>query len=274
MDAPKVKVSEEGKQRSYYKYYLRDIAEVPAEKQEFLKNPLCDPADAHRIEDRNKIFEPGYLPGEMGIYKLENGTAVVANRTPFPGSRGEMLQWWFAWHGVEPTRYAIWDPHDHHGLKVSDEDRAKMIDPAVSIQEKCYNVHHSVLESLVPGEKPDHIEIDFKNPADMGMDASKLGTEACSFMVIANTGLEEPDGSTVPVVMLHMARDTEDGCELRTRFWMGYNIIDGAAVKLIPDGMEFPEPILHALLGHNFLEFTNLSVILPEVYAEEKDNWA
>ncbi len=274
MDAPKVNVSEEGKQRSYYKYYLRDIAEVPADKQEILKDPMRDPADAHRIEDRNKIFDPGYLPGEVGIFPLENGTAVVANCTQFPGAKGEMLQWWFAWHGVEPTRYAIWDPHDHHGLVIDEETRAKLLDPNLTVQEKCCNIHHTVYESLVPGEKPDHIEIDFKDPADMGMDVSKLGTDACSFMVIANTGLEGPDGSMIPVVMMHMARDTKDGCELRSRFWMGYNIIDGKPVKLLPDGMVFPEPILRMLLGHNFLEYTNLSVILPEVYAEEKDNWA
>ncbi len=274
MAASKVPVSEEGKQRSYYKYYLREIAEVPAEKLELLDDPFGDPADALRIEDRNKIFDPGYLPGEKGIFMLENGTAVVANMTEFPGTKGEMLQWWFAWHGVEPTRYAIWDPYDHYGLEVSEEDRAKMIDPDLSVREKCYNVHHTVYESLVTGEAPDRIEIDFRDPADMGMDASKIGTDACSFMVIANTTLMAPDGSGVPVVMMHMARDTDYGCELRSRFWMGYNIIDGEPVKLIPDGMEFPKPILCNLLAHNFKEYTNLSVILPEVYAEEKDNWA
>ncbi len=274
MDAPKVKVSEEGKKRSYYKYYLQDIAEVPAEKKKILDNPKGNPADALRIEDRNKIFEPGYLPGEAGYYLLENGTAVVANKTDFPGSKGEMLQWWFAWHGVEPTRYAIWDPHDHHGLEVSDEDRAKMIDPNLTPAQKCAGIHHTVYESLVPGTKPDHIEIDFRDPEEMGFDTSKIFTENCSFIVCANTGLEAPDGSMVPVVMLHMARDNESGCELRSRFWMGYHIIDGEPKKLLPDGIEFPEPMLQALLAHNFLEYTNLSVILPSVYAEEKDNWA
>ncbi len=73
--------------------------------------------------------------------------------------------------------------------------------------------------------------------------------------------------------MTHMTRDTEYGCELRSRFWMGYNIINGEAQYLMPGGMEFPIEMAHQLLGHNFNEYTNLSEILASVYAEEKDNW-
>lgn len=73
------------------------------------------------------------------------------------------------------------------------------------------------------------------------------------------------------VIMMHMARDTADGCELRSRFWMGYT--KEGKVKL----PFFLKPIVKkkmvALLGHNFAEYTNLGAILPEVYAQEKDNW-
>ena len=37
--ANKVPVAEKSKERSYYKYYLQDMAPIPEEKQEFLKNP-------------------------------------------------------------------------------------------------------------------------------------------------------------------------------------------------------------------------------------------
>lgn len=64
MDAPKIKVSEEGKKRSYYKYYLKDIAEIPASKQEILKNPKGDPADALRNFIPNSLsWIPGLLTG-------------------------------------------------------------------------------------------------------------------------------------------------------------------------------------------------------------------
>lgn len=78
----------------------------------------------------------------------------------------------------------------------------------------------------------------------------------------------------MPVVMMHMAVDTEDGCELRSRFWMGYKIENGVGKRY-----GFPEFLLkklkgifEKLLAHNFYEYTNLGVILPQLYAEEKDN--
>ena len=274
IQAKKVPLKEGAEKRSYYKYYLREMTPIPEEKQEFLKNPKGNPQDALRIEDRNKLFDSGYLADEKGYFMLENGTGVVSNNTYFKGAKGEMLQWWFAWHGIDPTRYAIWDMYDHYDLEINDEARAKMLDPNVSIADKCYDVDHLVTESLVMGEAPVKILIGFKNPAGMGYDTDKIFTDACSFLVCANVLIMGDDGSKVPVVMTHMARDIEGGCELRSRFWLGYQIIDGVAKKMIPDGMVFPEPIVAQLLGHNFAEFTNLAAILPDVYAEEKERWA
>lgn len=77
----------------------------------------------------------------------------------------------------------------------------------------------------------------------------------------------------MPIVMTHMARDTADGCELRSRFWLGYNIIDGEATLLLPPGVQIPEPLVVDLLSHNFFEYANLAQLLSKVYAEEKDNW-
>jgi hypothetical protein len=54
---------------------------------------------------------------------------------------------------------------------------------------------------------------------------------------------------------------------------MGYQIINGNPVKLLPPGMKLPEFLPKALLAHNIKEYTNLAAILPKVYAEEKDNW-
>ena len=66
--ANKVPVAEKSKERSYYKYYLQDMAPIPAEKHEFLKNPKGNPEDALKIEDRNKLFDPGYLSDEKGYF--------------------------------------------------------------------------------------------------------------------------------------------------------------------------------------------------------------
>ena len=117
------------------------------------------------------------------------------------------------------------------------------------------------------------IEIMFQYPKDMGYEQERIGTEACCFMISANGLTLMPDGKKAPAVMTHMARDVGGGVELRTRFWMGYHIIDGKAVLLLPPGFKLPEMIPMGLLAHNIKEYTNLALILPKVYAEEKDNW-
>ena len=108
----------------------------------------------------------------------------------------------------------------------------------------------------------------------MGYDESKIGTDACNALVCANVTVvgsgEMPD---VPVVMTHFLRPCEGGSELRSFFWFGWQIIDGKAVKSIPDGVKVPAKGPVCLLNHNVKEFANLARILPSLYSEEKDNW-
>ena len=122
---------------------------------------------------------------------------------------------------------------------------------------------HDVVEDT--GLGPEKIAINFRNPADVGFDPEKLkdfnGTIVCA-------GNEHN-----PVFMCRFLRPVEGGCELRTRFWMGYSIIGGKPVKVIPDGTEFPIEAAMGLLMHNIKEFTNLAAILPEIYAEFHDKF-
>lgn len=148
------------------------------------------------------------------------------------------------------------------------------MNPKTSIPDKCREVHHIVLESLVPGEEPSKAEIFFRDPAIMGFETEKIFTDACSFLVCANVETITPEGvPNMPLVMTHMARDVEGGCELRSRFWLGYQILAGKGKCLLPEGLQIPLPLVASLLRHNFFEYINLSDILANVYAEEKDNW-
>lgn len=265
----RVPVHEGSESEDYHEFYLREMACVPEEKLAYTQKP-GNPEDALRIEDKNRLLDPGYLPDEVGYYLLESGAGVVANNTKFAGSTGAMLQWWFAWHCLDPLRYAIWDPFDHYDTEITDATRAKIMDPGTSIPEKCFGVDHTVTESLVKGGPAMRIEIHFRDPEEMGFDKSKLGTDALSFIVCANVEIVTPEGEpNVPVVMVHTARDIEGGCELRSRFWTGYQIVGREPVYLLPPGMQFPEPVLQQLLAHNFCEYTNLAAILPEVYRQQ-----
>lgn len=272
--AKRVPVPAGSENKGYYKYYLRELAPFSRDKKVMFEMGAGNNKNALDINERAKLMDPGYLPDEIGYYMLDNGAACVANNTFFEGATGEMLQWWFAWHPLDPLRYAIWDPFDHYGTESTEEGIKKALDPNVSIMDKCFDVDQTVVESLVIGDPGVPIEIHFKTPEWMGFDREKLGTDEFSFFVGGNVEIITPEGQpNVPVVMIHTARNIEGGCELRSRFWMGYQIINGEGVCLLPPGFQFPEPLVKQLWGHNFTEFTNLASILPEVYKENVGTW-
>ena len=263
-------ITEEQKKLSYAKYYYEPLAEVPKEKLAALDAPI-DPAKALKIQDRNRLFEEGYLDAELGYCVMEDGTGYIANLTPMPGVTVEMFDWWFAWHPIDRLRYACWDSEDHYDVYLDDPLRA--VNPNLSIRERHWGSIHNIWEDIGTGTT-DLLRIHFMRPRDMGYDESKIDTDACNALVCANVkilgGEEMPD---IPVVMTHFLRPVQGGSQLRSRFWFGWQIIDGKAVKSIPDGVRIPSVGPICLLNHNVKEFSNLSKILPELYEREKDHW-
>ena len=121
---------------------------------------------------------------------------------------------------------------------------------------------------------PDQIVINFKYPGDCGFKAELIGTDACATLVCGKGyGKGQPPFAVPPTFMTHFVREIEGGIELRSRFWMGWNYVNGKDVKVLPDGMRYPDMAAMSLALHNVKEFTNLAAILPSLYAEEKDNW-
>jgi len=267
----KVPVSMEDKAKSYFKYYAgqMDIGE-PEKYEKISKEPL-DNCSALHINNRNELFNMGDLPGEFGWWQMEDGTAVIANQTFMADVTGEMFDWWFAWHPIDRLRYACWDNEDHYDVYL--EDPAKALDMSLSVRERHWDSLHNIWEDIGTGSI-DLLRIHFRNPADMGYDTSKIDTQACNALVCANVKIlgneAMPD---IPVVMTHFLRPDKGGSTLRSRFWFGWQIIDGKAVKCIPDGMKIPAKGPVCLLNHNVKEFSNLARILPYIYEEERENW-
>ena len=248
-----VPITEEEKNGPLYKYYIREMAKPDPAK--YIEDPL-DPEILHRPEDMNKLFDPGYLPCEQGYGHLPDGGAVLENLVDMPGVTPEMFDFWFAWHPLDPMRYKIWNPEQHYYCMTMNPEIAN--NKALSYRERLWNTTHDIWEDCNMGKQ--HIHISFRNPLDIGFDPEKYatfgGTIVCS-------------GNEMGGLMVHFLRPTERGSELRSRFWMGYGIIDGKPKKLIPDGAPpFPLAPVKALFFHNIAEFTNLAAILPEVYAE------
>lgn len=266
----RVQINESDKGKHYFKYYDMEMAKAPREKYEMvLKGPL-DPKKVTRFSERNKLFEPGYLEDEVGYAVLEDGTGFVSNLTVMPGVSTEMFDWWFAWHGLDNLRYTIWNHEDHY--KAETMQRNQALDTSLSYKERYWNTTHHVLEDI--GMGPEGLFINFKYPGDLGFDASKIGTEACSTIVCAKgCGEGQPPFASVPTIMTHFVREIEGGIELRTRFWMGWTVEGGKDVKALPDFARMPPMGPMALCLHNIKEFTNLAVMLPKIFNEEKDNF-
>lgn len=268
----KVPVSQADKIKRYYKYYEMDMTQLTPDQGMAIQNGKGDAARAQLISDRDDLFILGDLPGEEGFYVMPDGSGHVAHRTYMPGTTETMLSWWFAWHPLDSLRYAIWDTEDHFGIDVPDENhRRKILNPAIPLIEKTWGITHVVDESM--GGPANKIIINFADPGDLGYSKDKIGTPACDFMVSANAVILVNEHTKVPAVMTHAGRTVNGLFELRSRFWIGWNIINGQPVKLLPDGVVVPEMILMGLYGHCIKEYTHLAKILPAVYAEEKNNW-
>ena len=90
---------------------------------------------------------------------------------------------------------------------------------------------------------------------------------------VGGFGWSSPAGKTdraikAPSLMCHIFRQIPGGLEHRTRFWMGYRMSQGKPELVLPTGVSVPAIAVQGLARHNVREFSNLGVLLPEIYAE------
>ncbi len=269
-----VPVTEEEKRKSYYKYFLRPMAQFDAALYDEIDKGPKDYKNFLPIHEMDRLLDPDAKYEEFGYCLFPDGTGALANTTKMPGVTPEMLDWWFAWHGIEPLRYKIWDPEEHYEAASQNIEQNK--DATLSMKERYWNTVHYTREAFgspPPGfpvpEKPEDtpaVPIRFIPPVDFGFDAEKL--KDFDGTIICGGGLK--DG----ISMCHMLCRGENGdYELRTRFWFGWRADKGTLTKMLPNDEPFPLPMMAMLLKHNIKEFSNLAALLPDIYPEEKDNF-
>ena len=259
----KVGVSREERAVSYFKFFERDFAKIPDEKIALIDKPSA--VDAVPFEQRN-LFLRGDDKNfcQVGYGVAADGTGFVCNETFMPLVTGEMLDWWFPWHSVgSDLRYKIWDPEDHYFARA--DKAAYVCDPKVPVNQKTWGVNHYVLEDI--GNGANLVKIQFKSPKDFGLDESIIGGEKCQSLV---AGIGDGDCAAA---MIHKWYPHENGVMFCSRFWIGYAWRDGKIIRTLPEGVKISVEVPRGLFAHNIKEFTNLAAILPEVYAENKDNF-
>lgn len=263
-----IPLTESEKKSPVAKYYTETLAPPSNDAAlcALLEGPM-DPKLAITPDEAKKLLEPGYAEGENGYCIMENGAGYLAVNNKFPGVSLEMMKWWFAWHPLESVRYKIWNPYCHPYAAIADVDRQKIKNPDLPLEEKIADVVHFVVEDIGAGMQD--VVIHFRPVEDLGFTKEELYENHC--YAIGGYGLvenREGEKGKMPAIMLHFYRETEDGIESRTRFWMGYRIVRGHRICVLPEGIRVPEIVPKGLALHNVEEFSHLASILPGLYEE------
>ncbi len=188
------------------------------------------------IEEANQLLEPGYMPIETGYFRLSNGHMHVRVLTRMPRCKGKMVDWWFGYLD-DTQKYKMWAPKSHLSLKWDERWR-----PGHYI-----GASHTV-EELLGGEVL-KFRIQFHDPSQF-FDTSRF-KEANVGSVICGSSYS-PEGAAYGRG-IHLLRDTDFGCEMRSRFWL----------------FEVPDVAGLGLMMHCMEEMGNLADFLPDLYVKE-----
>lgn len=239
----------------------------PGELAALARSPI-DPTDALPMTRLDRLLDPAPLPAETGWCLLPDGVGYVAARTPMPGVRGEMVDWWFDWHPRRPGRYEAWHPEAH----VS----AKLLAGPVGGAKPFWGAVHEVREDVGTGEVKARIE--FLTPSQVGFSTDALDDPRVGTIVCGRVG----DRLIRHTVMCHVWLREGDGLVLRSHFWLGGSIEPRLPGALSPLGRVFRRPLNSrpvrraampgrlpaSLARHCVEEYTNLAVILPPLSRE------
>lgn len=249
------------KSKPYSKYFYQAMAPAPKATMDLLAKGPIDPALALPVQERNGILNPGSLPTEIGYCMMADGSGFVAMKTEMPGVTSEMINWWFFWHGLESLRYKIWDLDDHYAVHVLEKDLPRRLDMRLTARERNWSTTDVVDEDIGTGSVV--LYISFMSPEDYGYDMDRFRAPNVLTAVSANLGLMEP--KTPLATFSHVAREIPGGIELRSRFWLGWHVIDRKPVR-VADSVPFE--LVKGLAHHCPKEYANLAAILPKVYEE------
>ena len=213
------------------------------------------------FEQANDLLLPGYRPFESGYMDLAHGRRLVAALTRMPGCRAKMVDWWFSWvGGIE--WYKLWHPTDH---VFSDWENR--------IDGRYIGASHLVHEYLAGPSGPLYkLRINFQDPETF-FDAARYRAAKGTVAVCAKIGdLEHPVNLGR---MTHFVRDTDYGCEMRSRFWLGYVESRDPAVTFDEAQSAamrrdlVTEELARRLHQHAVEEMGYLAEILPLLYRRE-----
>lgn len=212
-----------------------------------------------RFDQVGNLLHQGYLDVESGVVDLDGGFKTVCALTRMPQARAKMVEWWFGWLGGT-EQYKLWHPTDH--LFSDWENRTG-------------NTHigssHLVHEYLGGADGPVFkLRINFRDPTEF-FDPSAYA-QFDGVAICARIGLLE-----APVnlgLMTHFVRNTPQGCEMRSRFFLGHIESRDPDHPIPPEAARalrleiVTADLARRLHQHATEEMSYLSEILPVLYRQ------
>ncbi|MEM9254093.1 MAG: hypothetical protein AAGA91_01520 [Pseudomonadota bacterium] len=213
-----------------------------------------------RFASLDTLLSPDDLPYTSGIERLEDGVMHVAVMTRMPGVAPAMIEWWFGEYLQTTDHYRRWHPRDHVWMDWENKS------PGTHI-----GASHLVHEFI--GGRLHKLRIHFLDPAAVFADS--LAGEPGAVAIYARSGLLERPVDVGR--MVHLALPTSYGCNLHSRFWLGYvrGRSGGALIERLGNSgvmrrLLVSHTLASALSVHCHEEMSNLAGFLPQLYAEEQ----
>src|SRR5262249_20201219 len=229
-------------------------------------------ADALPRTQVDRLLDPAPLPAETGWCTLEDGVGYVAVRTPMPGVKSDMIEWWFGWNPLDPIRYQIWFPGAHDWTHQEEKGG-----PAQA--KRHWGVVDYPVEDIGLGMRS--LRIEFLPPSKLGFSTDAVDDPRVGTIIAGLVG--DVAARLQHTIMIHVFLNAADGLILRCRFYIG------AEIRLYP-----PEPIAavssralnrplfrrfcpsrapRALARHCAREYANLAALLPELHRRFGGTW-
>ncbi|WP_435171732.1 DAPG hydrolase family protein [Falsirhodobacter sp. 1013] len=219
----------------------------------------------------NALLDLDHSATKNGYAVLDGSTSYVQSRHVMPGVSAEMLRWWFTWHEVERERYSLWFPHAH--IENSVQDPQRLQDRTKTYEQRLYDNPNYVKELVGPTAM--ELLIRFKDPAKLGFDAKAFSDRG---FIASASGIVGPATAddVINSMMIHIARDTDQGMELVSRYWIGahpdlarFEGAEKAAGMMAQAGYNdsVAEMSAYELAVHDMIEFTHLASFLPALHA-------
>lgn len=212
-----------------------------------------------RFENVSDLLRPGYLPLESGTEVYPDGFRTVTALTRMPQCRAKMVHWWFGWLGGT-DQYKLWHPTDHVFSDWEGRENGVYIGASHLVHEYLGGTDGPVFKLKIQFQQPGTF---LGNPEFDQFDGVAVAARIGALEKPLNLGR-----------MVHFVRNTPWGCEMRSRFFLGFveardgapPLDDAQAATLRQELVT--EELARRLHQHATEEMGYLADILPVLYRQ------